>query len=109
MFDYPSARVGVDSTVKYAVFLVDSSLTQSGEGLCKPDDQTCSFLYLSLANNGDEHNFTDDQGTEYTLKLLKINKVSVDSSSSSSAQGSSADGSSTGFGSQVFTDLVTRH
>jgi hypothetical protein len=107
--------LGVDSDVKNVVFLVDSSLTQSGEGTCKPDEDTCSFVYLSLDDKQDEHSFTDQDGKEYTLKLLKINRVEVDpdtgkpkggSSRKNSAGGALSGGGLPGFGFPLFTDLV---
>jgi hypothetical protein len=92
--------LGMDSEVKYAVFLVDSSLKQSGEGQCKPDDETCSFLYLSLDDKQDEHSFTNHDGVEYTLKLLKVNQVTVEPDSG-------AQGAVSGFRFARFTDLVS--
>ena len=60
-----------------AVFLVDSTVTQAGEGRCRPSAATCSFLYLTQENGNDEHIFTTDDGKEYGIKLLKIRRVEV--------------------------------
>jgi hypothetical protein len=60
-----------------AVFLVDSTLTQAGEGRCRPSATTCSFLYLTTQDDRDEHIFTDDDGKEYSIKLLAVRRVQV--------------------------------
>jgi hypothetical protein len=67
-----------------AVFLVDSTVTQAGEGRCRPSASTCSFLYLTTEETRDEHIFTTDDGKEYTIKLLEIRRVLVKDSGSSS-------------------------
>jgi hypothetical protein len=67
-----------------AVFLVDSTVTQAGEGRCRPSAATCSFLSLTAEDGGDEHIFTTDEGKEYGIKLISIRRVRVDSSSSPS-------------------------
>ena len=60
-----------------AVFLVDSTVTQAGEGRCRPSATTCSFLYLTREDGNDEHIFTTDDGKEYGIKLLQIRRVQV--------------------------------
>jgi len=73
--------LGVNSAGDEAVFLTDTSLKAAGEGTCKPDGDTCSFLYLKLDKNSDTEDLSevaaDGSGTEYTLKLLAIHKVPV--------------------------------
>lgn len=100
--------LGVDTAVENAVFLVDSSLAQSGEGDCKPDAETCSFLYLTLDEKQDEHSFTDGDGTEFELKLQKINKVTVDPDTGAPTGSSSRARNRAGvFGYPLFTDIVS--
>ena len=73
--------LGVNSTGDEAVFLTDTSLKAAGEGTCKPDGDTCSFLYLKLGKDSNTEDLSevaaDGSGTEYTLKLLAIHKVPV--------------------------------
>jgi hypothetical protein len=73
--------LGVNSAGDEAVFLTDTSLKAAGEGRCKPDGDTCSFLYLKLDKSSDTEDLSqiaaDGSGTEYTLKLLAIHKVPV--------------------------------
>ena len=68
-----------------AVFLVDSTVSQAGEGRCKPSAKTCSLLYLTTEEAQDEHIFTPDHGKEYTVKLLRIRRVPVQTASAGSA------------------------
>ena len=69
-----------------AVFLVDSTVTQAGEGRCRPSAATCSFLYLTTRDGRDEHIFTTDDGKEYAIKLLEIRRVQVKSAAQSFAK-----------------------
>jgi hypothetical protein len=73
--------LGVNSAGNEAVFLTDTSLKAAGEGKCKPDSDTCSFLYLKLGKNSNSEDLTqvatDGSGVEYTLTLLAIHKVPV--------------------------------
>jgi hypothetical protein len=73
--------MGVNSTGDTAVFLTDTSLKAAGEGTCKPNDGTCSFLYLKLDKDKNTEDLsqvaTDGSGTEYTLTLVAIHKVPV--------------------------------
>jgi hypothetical protein len=80
----PSSRqpllvfMGVSSDRKSAVFLVDSSLDQTGEGTCKPSSNECSFVYLRVDDDQNDHYLADKEtGAEYHLELLAINKVST--------------------------------
>jgi hypothetical protein len=65
-----------------AVFLVDSTVSQAGEGRCKPSVGTCSLLYLRTSDDQNEHIFTTDDGGEYTIELLNVRRVKVESISS---------------------------
>jgi hypothetical protein len=73
--------LGVNTAGDTAVFLTDTSLKAAGEGTCKPNGDTCSFLYLKLDKNSNSEDLsqvtTDGSGTEYTLTLLAIHKVLV--------------------------------
>jgi hypothetical protein len=73
--------MGVNTAGDTAVFLTDTSLKAAGEGTCKPDGDTCSFLYLKLDKDKNTEDLSalapDGSGTEYTLKLLAIHKVPV--------------------------------
>jgi hypothetical protein len=71
--------LGVDSSGDNAIFLVDASLTQSGEGRC--GDEACSFIELGV---GSEHRFTDTDGDTYVLRLDQIRKVKAGASASAS-------------------------
>jgi len=81
----PSSRspllvfLGVTADRRRAVFLVDAALRPSGEGKCRPSAAKCTFLYLAGAKNRDEERFTDAQGTGYTLRLDRLNRVDIDS------------------------------
>jgi hypothetical protein len=73
--------LGVNTAGDTAVFLTDTSLKAAGEGKCKPDGDTCSFLYLKLDKDSNTEDLSevaaDGSGTEYTLTLLAIHKVPV--------------------------------
>ena len=73
--------LGVNTAGDTAVFLTDTSLKAAGEGTCKPNGDTCSFLYLKLDKNSNTEDLSevvaDGSGTEYTLTLLAIHKVLV--------------------------------
>ena len=81
--------VSADNTGE-GVFLVDSTVTQAGEGRCRPSTSTCSFLYLTTEDGRDEHIFTTDDGLEYTVKLLGIRRVPVKESQAPSGGSPSA-------------------
>jgi hypothetical protein len=71
--------LGVTSTGKTAVFMVNDSLDPEGEGRCKPSEAQCSFIYLRDDPESDDHFFTDKQtGVQYHLKLTDIQSVSTD-------------------------------
>jgi hypothetical protein len=67
--------LGVTQDAGNAVFLVDSTLAAAGEGTCKPSNSNCAFLYLGP---GSEHEFTNDEGDSYTLRVDEIRRVKLD-------------------------------
>ena len=67
--------LGVTENAGNAVFLVDSTLAAAGEGACKPSRSNCAFLYLGP---GSEHEFTNDEGDSYTLRVDEIRRVKLD-------------------------------
>jgi hypothetical protein len=101
--------LGVSANAGNAVFLVDSTLEAAGEGSCKPRASECSFLYIGA---GSEHEFTNEEGDSYTLRIDEIRKVKVDgtaaasrSKSARAAVGSPAP--SRRFSSPLIADVVT--
>jgi hypothetical protein len=66
--------LGVDGTGSQAAFLVDSVLTASGEGQCRPSAKSCGVVYLQP---GEKETFVDDQGHTYVMVLDQIRKVEV--------------------------------
>jgi len=68
-----------------AVFLVDSNLSQAGEGSCA--DHACSVLSIGP---GSEHRFKDDRGREYVLVIDRIRRVRAGAASASRVAGASA-------------------
>ena len=92
-----------------AVFLVDSTLQAAGEGRCKPKASECAFLYIGP---GSEHEFTNDDGDSYTLKIDEIRKVRVDATAGASRakRARAAVGEPTAtrrFASPLISDLVS--
>jgi hypothetical protein len=81
--------LGVSPSGGNAVFLVDSTLDAAGEGRCKPSRSDCAFLYLGA---GSEHEFVNDDGESYQLKVDEIRKVKVGTkpAASSSKKGAAA-------------------
>src|SRR5215213_3873432 len=79
--------LGVSSNAGNAVFLVDSTLDAAGEGRCKPRASECAFLYIGA---GSEHEFTNEEGDSYTLRIDEIRKVRVDASAAASRRGKTA-------------------
>jgi hypothetical protein len=67
--------LGVTPDAGNAVFLVDSTLQAAGEGSCKPSNSECAFLYLGP---GSEHEFTNEVGDSYTLRIDEIRRVKLD-------------------------------
>jgi hypothetical protein len=56
---------------------VDSTLQAVGEGRCKPSNSECAFLYLGP---GSEHEFTNEEGESYMLRVEEIRRVELDRS-----------------------------
>ena len=81
--------LGVDSSETRAVFLVDASLSVSGEGDC--GDAACSFVQVGPGN---EESFTDQQGHRYLLRVDQIRKVRLRRRARSSRHGARASASS---------------
>ena len=81
--------LGASADAKKAVFLIDSRVSQSGEGACRPSVRSCTFLYLRDQDDRNEQFLTDDEGREYHLTLLDIRRVEVKRSSSKQAKASS--------------------
>jgi hypothetical protein len=75
--------LGVSANAGNAVFLVDSTLQAAGEGHCKPRARECAFLYIGA---GSEHEFTNEEGDSYTLRIDEIRKVKVGGSASASSR-----------------------
>jgi hypothetical protein len=73
--------LGVTENAGSGVFLVDSTLTAVGEGNCKPSDAECAFLYLGP---GSEHEFTNEEGDSYTLRVDEIRRVKLGAKASAS-------------------------
>ena len=71
--------MGVTENAGNAVFLVDSTLEAAGEGRCRPSASNCAFLYLGA---GSEHEFTNDDGDSYTLRVDEIRRVKLGASAS---------------------------
>jgi hypothetical protein len=67
--------LGVTENAGNAVFLVDSTLQAAGEGSCKPSKSECAFLYLGP---GSEHEFMNEEGDSYTLRVDEIRRVKLD-------------------------------
>jgi hypothetical protein len=67
--------LGVTANAGNAVFLVESTLDAAGEGSCKPSRSNCAFLYLGP---GSEHEFTNDEGDSYSLRVDEIRRVKLD-------------------------------
>ena len=79
--------LGVSARAGNAVFLVDSTLQTAGEGSCKPRASECAFLNLGA---GSEHEFTNDEGDSYSLRIDEIRKVRVDGRPAAASRGKRA-------------------
>ena len=75
--------LGVTASAGNAVFLVDSTLSADGEGKCKPKPSECAFLYLGA---GSKHQFTNEDGDVYTLRIDEIRKVRIDGSAAAASR-----------------------
>jgi hypothetical protein len=103
--------LGVTPNAGNAVFLVDSTLEAAGEGKCKPRARECAFLYIGA---GSEHEFTNDDGDSYTLRIDEIRKVRVDGSAAAASGKKKSARAAVGgptavrrFASPLIADLVT--
>jgi hypothetical protein len=103
--------LGVSANAGNAVFLVDSTLDAAGEGKCKPRARECAFLYIGA---GSEHEFTNDDGDSYTLRIDEIRKVRLDGSAAASSRKHKSARAAVGkpmaarrFASPLIADLVT--
>jgi hypothetical protein len=66
--------LGVSANGGNAVFLVDSTLDTAGEGSCKPSGDDCAFLHIGP---GSEHEFANQEGDSYQLRIDQIRRVEV--------------------------------
>jgi len=69
--------LGVTEDHDTAVFMVDSRLSQGGEGVCVPKDSLCTFLELRPNAAQDEHHFRDADGNEYLLRLKGLTRATA--------------------------------
>jgi hypothetical protein len=102
--------LGVTTTGKTAVFLVDSNIgVDTGEGKCRPSPDECTFLYLRPDADHDQATLTDSDGTVFHLRLLDINRVTVSSSNGTSNSGTGNSNSNSGSGrSPAFTGTAKK-
>jgi hypothetical protein len=72
--------MGVTDDHEYAVFAVDTARYESeGEHECKPSPDRCEFVYLKVADDGDETTLTKiDGSTSYDLQLTAIKRIVLD-------------------------------
>jgi hypothetical protein len=72
--------MGVTDDHKYAVFAVDTARYESeGEHECKPSPDRCEFVYLKVADDGNETTLTLLDGTQsYDLELTAIKRIVLD-------------------------------
>jgi hypothetical protein len=85
--------LGVSTDHKTAVFMVDSRLSQGGEGECVPKESLCTFLELESTPDRDEHHFRDADGNEYLLRLRRIVRTTASAGSVHGRSVSELDGS----------------
>lgn len=102
--------LGVSSDGGNGVFLIDSTLSAAGEGSCKPSAAECSMLYLGA---GSEHQFTNEAGDSYELRIDEIRKVKVNAKATKarakrdSVRAGAAKGSTRRFAPALISDLVS--
>jgi hypothetical protein len=95
--------LGVTTTAKTAVFLVDANIgVDTAGGRCRPSPDECTFLYLRPDKDHDQATLTASDGTVYHLRLLGINRVTVSSTNGSGTSGNS-NGNSNSKRSPAFT------
>ena len=73
--------LGVTSDHTTGVFMVDSRLSQGGEGKCAPKPSLCTFLELRPTPEQDEHHFRDADGNEYLLRLRRLVRTTAEAGS----------------------------
>jgi hypothetical protein len=103
--------LGVTTTGKTAVFLIDSNIGVDTGGKCRPSGDECTFLYLRPDDDHDQALLTDSDGTVYHLRLLAIHRVSVSSSdggTGGSGNSGSGNNNSTSKRSPAFTGQANR-
>ena len=67
-------------------FVADPAYSADGEGSCQPSAKSCTFVQLGVSDSTNEETLASADGnSEYTLKLLKINRVPLDQSKSNGA------------------------
>jgi hypothetical protein len=79
--------LGVTTTGKTAVFLIDSNIGVDSAGKCRPSADECTFLYLRPDGVHDQAQLTDSDGTVYHLRLLAIHRVTVSSANGNTGSG----------------------
>jgi hypothetical protein len=102
--------LGVTTTGKTAVFLVDKNIGVDTAGKCRPSSDECTFLYLRPDADHDQALLTDADGTVFHLRLLRIHRVSVSSSNGNTGNsGNSGSGGNNNSGrSPAFTGQAKR-
>jgi hypothetical protein len=104
--------LGVTPNAGNAVFLVDSTLHAAGEGKCKPSADDCAYLQIGA---GSIHEFTNDDGDSYRLRIDEIRKVEVGDATASAAKRRARTAAAAGassaarrrFVAPILADLVT--
>jgi hypothetical protein len=74
--------MGVTGDGGDAVFLVDSTLSTTGEGSCSPSGSNCAFVSIGP---GAEQAFTTEDGKSYRLRIDEIRRVKAGASASQSS------------------------
>jgi len=78
--------LGVTTSGRTAVFLVDDRFTVTGEGVCRPSRDECTFLYLREAGDRNSAILTEEDGTRNRLSLRDIDRVSIESQADGEAE-----------------------
>lgn len=92
--------LGVTTSGKTAVFLVDDRFAVTGEGVCRPSPEECTFLYLRESGDRNSAILTEEDGTRNRLSLRDIDRVAVTSQARGEADD---DNSASGDRSPAFT------
>jgi hypothetical protein len=95
--------LGVTTTGRTAVFLIDSNIGVDTAGKCRPSADECTFLYLRPDEDHDQALLTDSDGNVYHLRLLAIHRVSVSSSNGSTGGSGNSGGKKKSGRSPAFT------